>query len=134
MLTISNPTRDVILVPVLFIFHFFYQFFAGGYLLSETNSIDWGWETPLYAPCFYWMSKNAVPACVLTHWPWDMLYFLGITFLITIATAQVIQKLVNMEPDILGKYYWRLIVMLLGWVFVPVPHEMTLFYQFTIMT
>jgi hypothetical protein len=147
MPTISKAATNWFLAPVIFIVHFIYQCCAGEYLFelaggikrytdgrwTEYGGIDWAWETPLYTPSCYWMAKNAIPGCVWTGGPWDLLSFLGVTVLIAIATAQVIQKVVNSESNIFGNYYWRLIVILLGWVFVPVPVEMALAYQFTVL-
>ena len=62
-----------------------------------------------------------------------MLLLIFATTLTAIATGQLIQKIINKEKNRFGKYYWRLIIIILGWVFIPVPVEMTMAYEWTVL-
>jgi hypothetical protein len=144
---LSNQTRNFVIVPLLFIGHLFYELIAGHFLFrlaggirdypdgrwTELGGIDWAFETPLYIPGSYLMAKHNVGPCMWEGGQWDLLLILLATTLTAIATGQLIQKIVNKGKNKFGRFYWRLIVILLGWVFIPVPVEMTMTYEFTVL-
>lgn len=139
--------RDVVIIPLLFIGHLAYELFVGNFLFrlaggireypdgrwTELGGISWAFETPLYAPGSYLMAKSNIGHCMWDGAPWGLLLILIATTLIAIFTGQLIYKAVNKDNDKFGKYYWRLLIVLLGWVFIPVPVEMTLIYEFTVL-
>jgi hypothetical protein len=76
---ISNLTRDIFLIPFLFIGHIFYDLGIGYWLFglaggityhpeepvfkTHLGSINWAFETPLYIPGSYLMAKSNVGPC-----------------------------------------------------------------------
>jgi hypothetical protein len=145
--SISNLTRNIVLTPLLFVGHLFYELGIGHWLFgiaggireypsgkwSELGGIDWAFETPLYMPGSYLLAKSNIGPCIWEGGYWGLLLLIVATTLTAILTGQLIQKAINRERNIVGKYYWRLIVVLLGWIFIPVPIELTLNYEFTVL-
>jgi hypothetical protein len=144
---ISNQIRNLVLTPLLFIGHIFYDLGVGHWLFrlaggireypngrwTELGGIDWAFETPLYVPGSYLMAKHNIGPCMWDGGQWDLLLIIASTTLTAIATGQLIQKIINKDNNKFGKYYWRLIVVIFGWVFIPVPVEMTMAYEFTVL-
>lgn len=144
---IDNLMRNVIIIPLLFIGHIFYELVVGHWLFrlaggireypdgrwTELGGINWAFETPLYVPGSYLMAKSNIGPCMWNGGTWDLLLLITATTLTAIVTGQLIQKIINKESDKYGRYYWRLVVVLLGWVFIPVPVEMTMAYEFTVL-
>ncbi len=126
--------------------HIFYDL-GIGYLLFDlvggvsTNSagwtkfggISWAFETPIYIPGSYLWAQSNIGPCMWE--PSIIKLFLPIfaSLLFAITSAQFIQKLINKELNVLGRFYWRMIVMFLGLIFVPVPIEMSMVYEFTVL-
>ena len=144
---ISNPIRNFILFPILWVGHLFYTLGIGHWLFglaggitrypdgrwTRLGGIDWAFEIPLFTPGSYFLTKSNIGPCMWDGSIWSLL-FLGIaSILIILATGQLIQKVVNKDSSKFGKFYWRLIVVILGWTFIPVPVEMTLTYNFTVL-
>ena len=144
---ISNLTRNSIFIPILIIGHIFYDLGIGHFLFklaggirdypdgrwTELGGIDWAFETPLYVPGSYLMAKSNIGPCMWEGGGWGLLLILCASVITAIATGQLIQKIINKEKNRFGKMYWRLIVVVLGWLFVPVPVEMTMTYEFTVL-
>jgi hypothetical protein len=144
---ISNQTRNILLTPLLFIGHIFYDLGVGHWLFglaggireypngswTELGGIDWAFETPLYTPGSYLMAKSNIGPCMWDGSPWGLFLIIIATTLIAIFTGQLIQKIINKDNDKFGKFYWRLIIVLFGWIFIPVPVEMTMTYEFTVL-
>ncbi len=99
---------------------------------THFGGINWAFETPLYVPGSYLMSQSNVGPCMWEGTKFHLFLFLATT-LTALATAQVIQKIANKEQNKFGKFYWRFAIILAGWVFIPVPVEMTMAYQFTVL-
>jgi len=143
----TSRFRDVVIIPLLFIGHLAYELFVGHLLFklaggireypdgrwTELGGISWAFETPLYVPGSYLMAKSNIGPCMWDGGPWDLFLILAATTITAIFTGQLIFKTVNKDSDKFGKYYWRLFIVLLGWVFIPVPVEMTLTYEFTVL-
>jgi hypothetical protein len=139
-LIVSNRARNILLIPVLAIGHVFYDLGVGNWLFgiaggireypnrrwTEFGGIDYAFETPLYVPGSYLMAANNVAPCAWKGGIWDLLLLVAATILTAIATGQLIQRIVNKDRNKLGKYNWRLIVIFLGWIFIPVPVDMTM--------
>ncbi len=143
----TNQIRDSVLNPLLFIGHIFYELGVGYWLFglaggirnypngrwTELGGINWAFETPLYVPGSYLMAKSNIGPCMWKGNFWDLALLLAATTLTAIATGQLIQKIINKDKEKFGKYNWRLIVVLLGLFFIPVPVEMTMTYEFTVL-
>ena len=143
----TNQIRNVFLIPLLFIGHIFYDYGVGYWLFglaggirhypngrwTELGGIDWAFETPLYVPGSYLMAKHNIAPCTWTGGQWDLLLIIFATTITAIATGQLIQKIINKDKDKFGKFYWRLIIIILGWVFIPVPVNMTMAYEWTVL-
>lgn len=143
----TNLIRNVVLIPLLFVGHIFYELGVGYWLFgiaggireypngrwTELGGIDWAFETPFYVPGSYLMAKSNIGPCMWNGEPWSLLLLIAATTLTAIVTGQLIQKVINKDINKFGKYYWRLIAVLLGWVFIPVPVEMTMAYEFTVL-
>lgn len=146
-LKMTSTFRNIVIIPFLFIGHLAYELFVGHLLFklaggireypdgrwTELGGISWAFETPLYAPGSYLMAKSNIGPCMWDGSPWGLLLIIIATTLTAIVTGQLIFKAVNKDNDKFGKYYWRLFIVLLGWVFIPVPVEMTLTYEFTVL-
>ena len=144
---ISNQTRKLVLTPLLFIGHIFYDLGLGHWLFglaggikespngswTELGGIDWAFETPLYVPGSYLMAKSNIGPCMWDGGSLGLLFILAATTITAIVTGQLIQKTINKDENKFGKYCWRVILVLLGWVFIPVPVEMTMAYEFTVL-
>ncbi len=144
---ISNQIKNIVLTPLLFIGHIFYDLGTGHWLFglaggireypngrwTELGGIDWAFETPLYVSGSYLMAKSNIGPCMWEGGQWGLLLIIAATTLTAIVTGQLIQKAINKDSNKFGKYFWRLIVVLLGWVFIPVPVEMTMTYEFTVL-
>ena len=144
---ISNLVRNYILIPILFIGHIFYDLGLGNWLFqlvggirvspnggwTELGGIDWAFETPLYVPGSYLMAKSNIGPCMWKGGGWGLLLILFASLIIAIITGQLIQKIINKEENKLGRMYWRFIIFILGWLFIPVPIEMTMTYEFTVL-
>lgn len=146
---ISNFVRNAFLIPFIFVGHFFYEVGIGYWLFglaggityhpeepvfkTHLGSINWAFETPLYIPGSYLMAKHNVAPCTWTGGQWDILLLLIATTLTAIATGQLIQKIINKDKNKFGEFYWRLIIIILDWVFIPVPVKMTMAYEWTVL-
>jgi len=145
--SLSNKIRNFVIIPLLFIGHLFYELIVGHWLFklaggireysdgrwTELGGIDWAFETALYIPGSYLMAKHNIGRCMWEGGQWDLLLILIATTLTAIATGQLIQKIVNRDKNKFGRFYWRLIIVLLGWVFILVPVKMTMTYEFTVL-
>lgn len=144
---ITNPIRNYILFPVLLAGHFFYEVLIGHWLFelaggirhypngrwTELGGIDWAFEIPLFAPGSYFLTKSNIGPCMWDGSIWGLLLLGLASILVIISTGQLIQKIVNKDNNKFGKLYWRLVVVILGWIFIPVPVGMTLTYNFTVL-
>lgn len=144
---ITNQIRNVFIIPLLLIGHIFYDLGIGYWLFglaggvtyhpeepvfkTYLGGISWAFETPLYAPGSYLQAIHNVAPCTWTG-QWELLN-LAASILIAIATGQLLQKIINKDNDKFGKFYWRLIIFILGSIFIPVPVEMTMAYEFTVL-
>ena len=138
--------RNFILFPVIFIGHIFYEFGVGYWLFKlageikesqygdwiKIGGIDWAFETPIYITGSYYLSKANVGICAWEGEGWGVLFILIGSLLTALATSQIIQKKLDNKSNKFGKFKWRLIVALLGWIFIPLPERMTLIYTFTL--
>lgn len=143
---ISNEFRNFLIIPTLAIAHFFYHVgvgyalydIIGGIQTSDSGwtqlgGTDWAFGIPLFAPACQVLADTNVGPCSWEGGPWDVILLFGAWLLVAIASGQLIQKVVNKEPNKYGRFYWRLLVVILGWAFVPVPVEMTFVYGFTVL-
>lgn len=144
---LNNQMRNLIVIPLLFIGHIFYDLGVGHLLFglaggireypngrwTELGGIDWAFETPLYVPGSYIMAKSNIGPCMWDGGQWGLLLIIAATILTAIVTGQLIQKIINKDRNKFGKYYWQLIFVLLGWIFIPVPVDMTMAYEFTVL-
>lgn len=144
---IENVPRNFLIIPVLFVAHIFYQIGVGYWLFelaggvrespnggwTRLGGIDWAFGIPLSIPSNYLSTITNIGPCTWESGGWSLILMFGAWLLTAIATGQLIQKMVNREPRKFGKFYWRLLVVILGWVFVPVPVEMTMAYGFTVL-
>jgi hypothetical protein len=144
---VTSVFRNAIIIPLLFIGHLFYELIVGHFLFklaggireypngrwTELGGINWAFETPLYTPGSFLMAKSNIGPCMWDGSPWGLLLIVIATTLTAIFTGQLIQKIINKDNDKFGRYYWRLVIVLLGWVFIPVPVEMTMTYEFTVL-
>ena len=146
---ISNFIRNLFLIPFLFAGHVIYELGVGYWLFglaggityhpeepifkTHLGGIEWAFETLMYAPGSYLLAKSNIGPCMWDGESLSLPLLIIATALTAIATAQAIQKTINKDKNKFGKFYWRLIVMILGWVFIPLPVEMTLTYEFTVL-
>ncbi len=143
---ISNLFRNLVLIPILFVGHIVYDLGIGYWLFklaggvrvnpdgwTALGGIDWAFETPLYVPGSYIMAKSNIGPCMWEGGTWALPLIVCASLVVAVVTGQLLQKIVNREKNKFGKMYWRLIVILLGWLFIPVPVEMTLTYEFTVL-
>ncbi len=144
---ISKQTQNFVLIPILFVGHIFYDLGLGHWLFrlaggireypngrwTELGGINWAFETPFYVPGSYLMAKSNIGPCMWDGGAWGLILILFASVIIAFATGQLIRKIINKEENKFGEMYWRLVIVILGWIFIPVPVEMTMTYEFTVL-
>lgn len=88
------------------------------------GGIDETWENPIYLPggvCF-----------ALGGGPIGILMDLAGSVVSGWASASLLWAVFAWKRPILGRYYWRLLLMIMAWGWVLVPVEFTLVYQWTV--
>ena len=136
-----------LMVIILAFLHPFYNAFVGYFLFDlaggirklpsgaqEMGGINWAFNTLFYVPGSYFMTQNNIGPCMWkSGWAYDVIFFVIGSFLTAYPTTLIIIGYLTKEKDKFGTFYWRLIVAVMGWIFIPVPVEMTLVYQFTVL-
>ncbi|MGQ1929095.1 hypothetical protein [Ornithobacterium rhinotracheale] len=138
--------RKLILIPIVMLLHFFYQILMGSWLLKIVGGVKEGahdgwaqvggtiaFEIPLFIPSSSLISMSNIGPCAWDIGLLEVSVYIFTSFLIAFVTLQTLQKLINKGKNIFGDYYWRLIFLILGWVFIPVPIEMSLVYNYTVL-
>lgn len=140
-----NWWRNLLLIPTIFVVHIIYNAIFDFILFEITNSIrginydwfsfggyDWSFATPLYALGTYLIYDSHIIGCI---WDggWGLPLHIVASAFTAIVTAAIIQKYFNNENNIFGKYYWRLFLVIPCWIFIPVPLQMTLYFNFMIL-
>ena len=79
------------------------------------------------------MTKSNIGPCIWRGGEWGLPLIAVASLLTAVVTAQFIQAWVNKDPSKLGRWYWRGVIMFLGWMFVPLPVKWVWAYQFIVL-
>lgn len=148
MSKISGTICYSVFVPLLFIGHVLWNLFVGYWLFdlaggirpsftpggwTALGGIDRAWGTPLYIPGCHILTESNIGGCIWRGGEWGLPLLLMASLITAIATAQFMQALINKSERKLGVWYWRGVVMFLGWAFIPMPVKWTFAYQITVL-
>lgn len=142
----SSLLKNLVLIPIIMVLHFIYQIMVGSWLFKLVGGVqegahgDWtrlggsvAFEIPLFIPSSSLLSMSNIGPCAWDAGLLEFFVYIITNLIVSFVTVQVLQKVFNKSQKIWGKYHWRLVVLILGWVFVPVPIEMSLVYNYTVL-